>query len=429
MKINLAVGIIEDATLKIDIIREMLNHQGILYKICNENNVENYSCVISTRSKDIKYKNVIYIDDDSLNDYLCALTGSLKLDEKDGINASVIKYEIQLVEKIRNCYHGLNLPLIRKWFWPDFKQACCIITHDIDEIDRCPSRKKSKLECIKYVLSHIVLKPYGDNIDTILNIENEKSIKSTFYLFSEYSQKSHFDNIIDKIKHMGHEIGLHGSPQAALDKKDFIAEKQELQEKIGKEISGHRQHTLTRAFSNPKTLQIINDCNLKYDVSIASNENFGFKSGICYPYHPFDLDNKSKFEFLEIPSSYMDWTGLYRYFNGAQHVEIISKLNKIVERYNGCLALSFHNSYINKRLYPEIYETFLKTLDYVLEKNYWIATAIECAEWWQKREEVELEIYFENGGITGNSSAKIPIRIEYINESRDVFVESGFELK
>lgn len=429
MKNNLAVGIIDDDTLKIDIIREILNHQGILYKVCNETNVENYSCIISTGNKDTKYKNMIYLDDVFLNNYLGVLTGSLKLDEKDRINASVVEYEIQLIEKIRNCYHGQNLPFIRKWFWPDFKQACCIITHDIDEIDRCPSRKKSTFECIKYVLSHIIFKPYGDNIDTLLNIETEKSIKSTFFLFPEYSQKSHFINIIEKIKHKGHEIGLHGSPEAALDEKVFIAEKRELQEKIGIEIIGHRQHTLTRAFSNPKTLQIINNSDLKYDVSIASNEKFGFKSGICYPYHPFDKENKSKFKFLEIPSPYMDWAGLHRNFNADQHIEIMSELNKTVELYHGCLALSFHNSYINKRLFPEIYETFIKTLDYVQEKKYWVSTASECAQWWQKREEVEMEIYFENGKITGNSSSKMPIRIEYINETRDVYVESGFELK
>ncbi|MCZ7395505.1 MAG: hypothetical protein ABOK23_13365 [Candidatus Methanoperedens sp.] len=423
MKISIKVGVIEDTPLKNDVITEILNHQGILFKICNEKNVENHSCVISTINKDIKYKNVIYIDDDFLNDYLFALTGSLKLDEKDRIDASVVEHEIQLTEKIRNCYHGQNLPFIRKWFWPDFKQACCIITHDIDEIDRCPSRKKSKFECIKYILSHIMLKSYGDNIDTLLNIEDEKSIKSTFYLFPKYSQKSHFFNILEKIKHKGHEIGLHGSPEAALDEKDFIAEKQELQEKTGEEIIGHRQHTLTRAFLNPKTLQIINNCNLKYDISIASNEKFGFKSGICYPYHPFDMDNKSKFKFLEIPSPYMDWTGIHRNFNAKQHIEIMAELTKTVELHHGCLVLSFHNSYINKRLFPEIYETFLKTLDYVSEKNYWIATASECAEWWQKREDVEMEIYFENGKIIGNSSTKMPIRIEYINKYLDVFVK------
>ena len=122
----------------------------------------------------------------------------------------------------------------------------------------------------------------------------------------------------------------------------------------------------------------------------------------------------------------MDWTGLFRGYNKNQHLEIIKKIMNTVEKYKGCIVFSFHNSYINKRLYPEIYEPFLETLNYVSKKEYWIATARECAEWWLKRENAKLDVYFENGKIIGESNIKLPLQIEYPDKIEHLQIEGEF---
>ena len=425
MKIPLKVGIVGSNPLKINIIKEILNHQGILYEVCDKKNIQNYLCVISTEDN-IEHENLILIDNELSNNFFDALSGVSKFEEKYMVNASLTEYEIQLTEKIRNCFYKQNLPFVRKWFWPDFKKACCVMTHDIDEIDRCPSKKRSKIECVKYVLSHLIFKPYGDNINTLLKLEDEKSIKSTFYFFPGYPYEKHFIKHVEKIKSKECEIGLHGSHEAASNKEKILDEKQKLQEIAEVTVSGYRQHTLTHAFRIPKTVQILNDCNLIYDISIAYNKKFGFRAGICYPYHPFDREKENKFNLLELPSPYMDWTGLFREYNKKQHLETIKKIMNTVEKYNGCIVFSFHNSYINKRLYPEIYEPFLETLNYVSEKDYWITTANECAEWWLKRENAKVDVYFENGKIIGESNIKLPLQIEYPNKIEHLQIEGEF---
>jgi len=233
MCVLLKVGIIECNPLRINIIKEMLNHQGILYDVCYKNNIQKYPCLISIDNLNMEHKNLISIDCKLLDIYFNALSGISKFDEDYMINASLTEYEIQLTEQIRECFHKQNLPFVRKWFWPDFKMACCVITHDIDHIDRVPSKKRSKIECVKYVFSHLLLKPYGDNINTILKHEKEKSIKSTFYFLSKYPYEKpfmrlpdyiynkYFLKLLNRVKNNGCEIGLHGLPETASDSKLF----------------------------------------------------------------------------------------------------------------------------------------------------------------------------------------------------------------
>lgn len=439
MKIPLKAGIIENNLLKINIMEEILNHQGILYDVCDKNNIQNYPCVISTKNQNIEHENLILIDDELLNKFFDALSGLSKYEEKDMVNASLTEYEIQLTEKIRGCFHKQNLPFVRKWFWPDFKIACCVITHDIDEIDRVPSKKRSKIECAKYVLSHLLFKPYGDNINTLLKREDEKSIKSTFYFLSKYPYEKpfmclpeyiygeYFIKLLNIVKSKGCEIGLHGSPETASNPKLLAEEKKKLEIAVKTEVTGQRQHTLN--FMAPETWMFLENNGFRYDTTFSYNTKFGFRTGICYPYHPFDKKNNKKFKILEIPMSYMDSIGYqYRNYTAYQHLSVINKLMNTVEKYNGFLVINFHNAYINKRLYPEIYKPFLETLNYVSEKNYWIVTARECAEWWLKRENAKLEVDFENEKIIGKSTLSVPIHIEYPDKIENIYVNTNFEI-
>lgn len=436
---QLKVGIIKNNLLKIDLIEEMLNHQGMLYDVCDENNIQNYPCVISIDNQNIRHENLILIDSKLLYMFFNAFSGSSKYDEDYMVNALLTEYEIQLTEKIRECFHRQNLPFVRKWFWPDFKMACCVITHDIDHIDRVPSKKRSKIECAKYVFSHLLLKPYGDNIKTILKHENKKSIKSTFYFLSkypyeklfmplpEYIYDKHLINLLNIVKNGECEIGLHGFPETASDPKLLAEGKNKLEIHANIEITGQRQHTLK--FTVPETWAFLESNGFKCDTTFSCNTKFGFRIGICYPYHPFDKNNRKKFKILEIPMSYMDSIG-YQYRNYAEchHISIINKLMNTVERYNGVLVLNFHNAYVNKKLYPEIYNAFLKSLNIVSQKKYWIATTRDCAEWWLKRENAKVDIFFKNEIIIGKSTIPIPISIEYPDKTENVHVNTNFEI-
>ena len=116
------------------------------------------------------------------------------------------------------------------------------MTHDIDHLNYVPSVKKSASERVKYeISSKIMNEPYGDNIQDIIDIENQKGIKSTFFMLSNYPEDKRFQEIIQIIKSNGMEIGLHGSEVSFNDANQMKKEKEKL-EKVSGSLIGVRQH-------------------------------------------------------------------------------------------------------------------------------------------------------------------------------------------
>ncbi len=95
---------------------------------------------------------------------------------------------------------------------------------------------------------------------------------------------------------------------------------------------------------------------------------------------------------LEIPSSYEDWTSLSRKLSYQDQIDIINKLFDTTKKYNGCLALCIHNTYVNEEKYTDLFKIFNYIINY-LSDEYWITTANECARWWMKRENTKLMFF------------------------------------
>ncbi len=291
---NLILGLYEDDSLKEEIIKEILNHHGILFDKCNENNFNNYSVIITTKRTIYENSNkIIVIDDELINKFNEAFSGSINLEEEERISSLISFYEQDVLNKIINSYKELKIPFVRKWYWPDFKKICILLIHDIDVIDYFPGIK-SKREFIKYLFSRLSLKNYGDNIDVILKIENQKKITSTFFFFYKYNfyiQKimeirNNHKRLIKMVMDNNDEVGLHGSPDAAVNEAIMEKEKNELEKIIKSEVYGYRQHILNYVFKIPHSLNLLSEANFSYDISISDNDEFGFMKGICYPYHP-----------------------------------------------------------------------------------------------------------------------------------------------
>jgi hypothetical protein len=166
-------------------------------------------------------------------------------------------------------------------------------------------------------------------------------------------------------------------------------------------------------FNVPKTWRYEEKLGFEYDASFSDNKCLGFRGGICYPYHPFDEDQKEKFQILELPTSFMDWTVLSSGIGLENSLKRIYELMQIIENNNGCLVVNFHNTYINKKTFPTISKLYLNLLNELKRRRYWVAKAKECYEWWIKRENVNIQILLEDGKIMmKSSSGEFPIIIE-----------------
>ena len=155
--------------------------------------------------------------------------------------------------------------------------------------------------------------------------------------------------------------------------------------------------------------------NIDYDLTFSYNDEFGFRSGICHPYHPFNILTKDKFNVLEIPSAFMDWTGLFKGMSYDELNRVVLKLIETTKKFNGCIAWNFHNVYLNKKTYPSILKLFRHLIKIIKKEGLWIVTANECSTWWQMRENAKINVEFENDVIQGETEISCPLYIEYPN--------------
>ena len=59
-------------------------------------------------------------------------------------------------------------------------------------------------------------------------------------------------------------------------------------------------------FDVRNTWKILEENKIQYDLTLGYPEMPGFKCGICYPFHVFDIVNKKKLNLIEIPLIIMD---------------------------------------------------------------------------------------------------------------------------
>jgi len=431
---QLNLGLICSKDIYEEVVKEVLNHQGILFKEIRDihSDYEKFPCVILPRYTDEKYTMAMkYCEDEDnliiaekeipLNFILNALGGKSpgsSTPSTDLLQPIINQHEIEFLTKIREKYYAQGLPLVRKWFWPNFFNACCIMTHDVDWLYYSPwhfaaIRNKSFPQLLKLAYNSLIhRRNYGNNIPEIITREKHEEIRSSFFFLIKYEgYHTEFLDVLKALRKEGFEIGLHGSGSSYKDAGLLKREKMKLGEYANAEIEGIRQHRLK--FLIPFTWEYQEEAGFIYDTTLSYNNKFGFRSGICFPYHPINILKGRRFSILEILPAFMDWTVLFKKMSYNESIEIITKLEQVVEKFNGCLMMNFHNTYQNEETFPEICKLYSETLKDVKKRGYWVTTAKECCLWWLKREKTNIDLTLEDNIIKGKTSTyPLPIIIE-----------------
>jgi hypothetical protein len=426
-KIKLNVAFIPNGTIYDEVVKEIMLHQGIPFvQLGNTEDVEKYFCII-TPEKINEINNISHINEKRLiivkeviplNEVLSGFSGNLDFFEENTLKLPLLNdYEKKVLNEIKHRYFSADLPLIRKWFWPNYSKACAVLTHDVDWLYYSPFHKivfknKSLVDFGKLIIGSIFKREnFGNNLSQIVKMENDLNFKSTFMFKTKYPEDKDFQKKVLEVKESDCEIGLHAARKSHKDPMILEEEKKLMEETIKTKIYGIRHHHLK--FNVPKTWRYEEKLGFEYDASFSYNECLGFRGRVCYPYHPFDEAQKEKFRILELPTSFMDWTVLSHGFGFENSLKRIYELMEVIENNNGCLVVNFHNTYINKKTFPTISKLYLKLLNEIKRRGYWVAKAKECHEWWIRRENVKIQIILEGGKLKMKSSLReFPILIE-----------------
>ena len=193
--------------------------------------------------------------------------------------------------------------------------------------------------------------PY-DTFDFLMNMSEELNTTSRFYFMAggtsekdiKYSLNSPFiQNLFRKIKERNHIIGFHPSYNSYNDNLLWKKEKEYLANVSKTDILEGRQHYLRLEI--PKTLSIWDENNMQFDSTLGYADSMGFRCGVCYPFHPFDLVSKKKLKLLEIPLIIMEGTAIgYMQLTPNEFYNQATALRNEVKKYHGIFSFLWHNS-------------------------------------------------------------------------------------
>ena len=279
--------------------------------------------------------------------------------------------------------------------YPDNKPFAVCLTHDIDSLySSYLSRgyhlalsllNKDKAELIRYLKSLINRKKPLTNLTEIMDLEEKYHAKSSFYMMALKPGERDFNydiedfrDLIREIDAKGWEIGLHGGHEAWNSLEILKREKKRLEDALGKEIIGYRNHYLH--FKVPDTWEILHKAGIKYDATLGYADCAGFRNGMCHPYYPYNLNTRETIEIMEIPLIVMDGT-LFGYMRLERDdaFRLVTELIDAVEKVHGVFTLLWHNSYLIEGTWQrEMYE---RILEYCYQKNAWMTSGYEIWKW------------------------------------------------
>jgi peptidoglycan/xylan/chitin deacetylase (PgdA/CDA1 family) len=265
------------------------------------------------------------------------------------------------------------------------------LTHDVDRIRKTYQYvthdiRKRRLRNIKTLFNGT--SPYW-MFDTIMNMEVRYGVRSTFFFLNETIQLSPFSpsnwklslgryrvnepavaSLIQGLDAGGWEIGVHGSYNSYKDLNLLKAEKSALEDVLGKEIPGIRQHYLNLEI--PGTWKLQRETGFQYDASYGLKNAIGFRNN---RYHPF-IDNESAM--FVIPLSIME---CYLFSTSRNDPATIwnntLKLIDLTEKNNGVLCILWHSHMFNDNDFPGYSDIYRRIIEEGKERS---AEFLTCGE-------------------------------------------------
>ncbi|MGI5837998.1 MAG: DUF7033 domain-containing protein, partial [Chloroflexota bacterium] len=185
----------------------------------------------------------------------------------------VSRYAHLLLDCLQSGCLQAGLPTVRKEFWPLGKSVAGCLSHDVDVVRRGKLPRGVAVRDVTGALSSLGRGAFGKaghqfvsiartaisnrdpywTFDRIFAMEREKDYRSTYFFMAEslhsedvaYELKSpKIARLMSELAEQGCEIGLHGSYETHSDPDLLNRHKKLLEEQLGREVVGHRNHLL-----------------------------------------------------------------------------------------------------------------------------------------------------------------------------------------
>lgn len=308
--------------------------------------------------------------------------------------------------------------LIKKAYWPSAEVFAASFSYNIDKLQKWSLGRmiRSTFEDIlifykiKYVFNNFLSKmkylltnieEYW-NFDVIDQIESMHQINSTFFFGTESNTNIDIDYSVqnnDVHKELmnnhakGNEIALLASVNSG--KQDILhKQKNRLSKITNDELMGIRHNHFSY---DPRITHEFHKKNgFTYNSSVGFHHKNGFMRGLGFPFYQYgshskDLRSSFGWHSLELPIVFFDdhlklSKSSFISYEHAQ--EIVDYLIELVESVNGFISFNYSISNFDEISYNK--QLLNYTIEELRPKNVFIATFLQIAQWWKKREGIEI---------------------------------------
>jgi peptidoglycan/xylan/chitin deacetylase (PgdA/CDA1 family) len=323
-------------------------------------------CIIRDHNGEPDYISTIFYMINSLQEYDAATVDEIgRFKYTDSYQNKFGNVEDDLVGRYASMIMGQSHPVKSRIF----------LSHDIDSVNGALLqdsyhllKKGDPLPIFKLVFNAALGRPDWLNMDKIMKIEDEHSLKSTFFwlvnkgVLNKREVNADY-NINDpgvraamkSIESRGWENGLHKSISPDTYKEELS--------KLGTAVIANRNHYLK--FRLPDLYDNIEAAGLQVDASLGFAEAVGFRNSFGLPFHPFNLQEGKPYSFIEVPLNVMD--GTLKQYRGVPLNETASQIISFLEKNKtGCLlSILWHNTYFTDYKFGGYVKVYKQILEYI----------------------------------------------------------------
>lgn len=400
-----------------------------------QNGSAEYPCAIITNSDIIISLDIFQHLGLFLSGHLEKTWAIMKEEKKDIIAIPFVDcYCDFLLSCIQTNLNKQNIPLVYKTFWPEGKSCAVCLTHDVDELKKTYQwitrpwmhMKKGNFRGLYHQYLSFKQKIRGKEpywtFDTLLHMEDELGIKSSFYFLRETSivrisdkktwrhlgRRYDWDSpqvkaVMKKMNDGGWEVGLHSSFDSYNDHEKILLEKNALEHALGTScIVGVRQHNLNLKI--PETWIGHEKSGLLYDTTLGYNDCIGFRWGTCLPFHPYIPSENRTLNLLEIPLIIED---LPFFRNKSRCKDTVKIIEEVID-HQGVLTLLWHHSVFDNHEYPNWGTAYRQIIEYCKKRGAWISTGKQIFQWWLQREASNFRWNFDGKKLSISADRNMP---------------------
>ncbi len=220
------------------------------------------------------------------------------------------------------------------------------------------------------------------------NIERENNLRSTFFIKTGATSKEDVNysctsgmmrEFLKSLSDSGFEIGIHPSMKTYIDLEHLLAEKNRLENSLGRSVSSVRQHYLK--FTASKTVDIWEKADLKYDSTLGFSRRVGFRNSVAFPFPLYNFASDRISTVTELPLVFMDGTVVESgRFETERALDKMSSLIHEVRASQGAASILFHNSISDPVDFPGYEHIYREIIAQARKDNFFLGSVKSIAE-------------------------------------------------